>query len=91
MSSHTLLMVTMAISHFVEQDRDTLVHCTHSKTLTLPRLPLSGVVTFCRDAATPLTAEEGLTGILSQQREDTVKCYGCTDSYTEEEVIIISQ
>lgn len=50
--------------------------------------PLSGVVTFCRDSATPLTAEEGLTGLLSQQRDDSVKCYGSTDCYVDEEVML---
>ena len=44
-----------------------------------------GVVTFCRDSATPVAAEEGITGALSNERADAVKCYGNRDSLSQEE------
>lgn len=45
-----------------------------------------GVVTFCRDNATPVAAEEGLTGSLSADRLDAVKCYGQWEEFSPEEV-----
>ena len=45
-----------------------------------------GVVTFCRDSATPVAAEEGLTGYLSADRLDAVKCYGEWEEFSPEEV-----
>ena len=44
------------------------------------------MVTFCRDSATPVSAEEGLTGTLSTDREDSVKCYGQWEEFSQEEV-----
>ena len=44
------------------------------------------MVTFCRDSATPVAAEEGLTGLLSAEREDAVKCYGQYEEFSSEEV-----
>ena len=44
-----------------------------------------GVVTFCRDCSTPVAAEEGLTGSLSNERADAVKCYGEWDDFSAEE------
>ena len=87
MSRHILLMATMDISLSVEHDQDTQVDPTYwlHKSIPTPS-PSLGVVTFCRDASTPLSAEEGLTGVLSKEREDAVKCYGCSDDYTEKEV-----
>ena len=49
-------------------------------------LKMLGVVTFCRDSATPVAAEEGLTGSLSADRLDTVKCYGQWEEFSPEEV-----
>lgn len=36
---------------------------------------ITGVVTFCRDAATPERAEEGLSGYFLDRREDGIGCY----------------
>ena len=47
---------------------------------------LVGVVTFCRNSATPLAAEEGVTGVLSTERSDAVKCYGEMNERTSEDV-----
>eukprot|EP00731_Ephydatia_muelleri_P003723 Em0001g3723a len=35
----------------------------------------SGVVTFCCESVTPLRAEEGLSGVFLERREDGVGCY----------------
>ena len=43
-------------------------------------------MTFCRDSATPVAAEEGLTGSLSTERVDSVKCYGQWKEFSQEEV-----
>jgi AP endonuclease-2 len=45
------------------------------------------VVTFCRDEATPIAAEEGLTGKLSSGGD--IKGYGDLSAFTEDEVILI--
>lgn len=45
-----------------------------------------GVVTFCRNSATPISAEEGLTGILSSGTDSDIKGYGDLSTFTEEEV-----
>nr|XP_019811901.1 PREDICTED: DNA-(apurinic or apyrimidinic site) lyase 2 [Bos indicus] len=45
----------------------------------------SGVATFCKDSATPVAAEEGLSGLLSTQNGD-VGCYGNMDDFTQEEL-----
>lgn len=45
-----------------------------------------GVVTFCHSSATPCAAEEGLTGVLGEGREDSVGCYGQWKEFTPEEV-----
>ena len=52
--------------------------------ILIPRFP--GVVTFCRDSATPVAAEEGLTGCLSSERVDAVKCYGQWEEFSPDEV-----
>ena len=57
------------------------VHCT----------AIVGVVTFCRDCATPVAAEEGLTGSLSSERVDAVKCYGQWVEFSQEEVPVHTQ
>ena len=47
----------------------------------------SGVATFCRNSASPVAAEEGLTGLLpSCTKDDIIKCYGDLKSFTQEEV-----
>ncbi|XP_078730187.1 DNA-(apurinic or apyrimidinic site) endonuclease 2 [Lampetra fluviatilis] len=53
----------------------------------------SGVATYCRDVATPLAAEEGLSGLLrgaSGRRDDgsdgSVGCYGDTSEFTADEL-----
>uniref|UniRef100_A0A8C9PTZ8 exodeoxyribonuclease III n=1 Tax=Spermophilus dauricus TaxID=99837 RepID=A0A8C9PTZ8_SPEDA len=45
----------------------------------------SGVATFCKDSATPVAAEEGLSGLFATQNRD-VGCYGNTDEFTQEEL-----
>ncbi|XP_014437596.1 DNA-(apurinic or apyrimidinic site) lyase 2 isoform X3 [Tupaia chinensis] len=45
----------------------------------------SGVATFCKDSATPMAAEEGLSGLLATQNGD-VGCYGNMDAFTQEEL-----
>ncbi|XP_004606538.1 DNA-(apurinic or apyrimidinic site) endonuclease 2 [Sorex araneus] len=45
----------------------------------------SGVATFCKDSATPVAAEEGLSGLLASQSEN-VGCYGNMDAFTQEEL-----
>lgn len=48
-------------------------------------LPLIvGVVTFCRNSATPIAAEEGLTGILSSGGD--IGGYGDLSAFTDDEV-----
>ena len=37
-----------------------------------------------------MAAEEGLTGSLSTERVDAVKCYGQWEEFTREEVAIIN-
>ncbi|XP_066106098.1 DNA-(apurinic or apyrimidinic site) endonuclease 2 isoform X1 [Saccopteryx bilineata] len=45
----------------------------------------SGVATYCKDSATPVAAEEGLSGLLATQNGD-VGCYGNMDEFTQEEL-----
>ncbi|XP_045851631.1 DNA-(apurinic or apyrimidinic site) endonuclease 2 [Meles meles] len=45
----------------------------------------SGVATFCKDSATPMAAEEGLSGLLATHDGD-VGCYGNMDEFTQEEL-----
>ena len=45
------------------------------------------MVTFCRESALPVLAEEGLTGsLLSAKKRDAIGCYGDTSAFTEDEV-----
>ncbi|XP_024149429.1 DNA-(apurinic or apyrimidinic site) lyase 2 [Oryzias melastigma] len=48
----------------------------------------SGVATYCRDSATPLAAEEGLTGLLTNH-EDAVGCYGDQTEFSSEELQLL--
>uniref|UniRef100_A0A6I8N6U4 exodeoxyribonuclease III n=1 Tax=Ornithorhynchus anatinus TaxID=9258 RepID=A0A6I8N6U4_ORNAN len=45
----------------------------------------SGVATFCKDSATPVAAEEGLSGLLADNR-GAIGCYGDTEGFTEDEL-----
>lgn len=45
-----------------------------------------GVVTFCRNSATAVAAEEGLTGILSSGSQTNIKGYGDHSHFTDDEV-----
>ncbi|ESP01136.1 hypothetical protein LOTGIDRAFT_200437 [Lottia gigantea] len=44
----------------------------------------SGVATFCKEKFTPVKAEEGLSGCLTQQTDDNVGCYGYTEDFDED-------
>ncbi|XP_078677612.1 DNA-(apurinic or apyrimidinic site) endonuclease 2-like [Branchiostoma floridae x Branchiostoma belcheri] len=47
----------------------------------------SGVATYCKDGAMPIKAEEGLTGLLTNQKEgDIIGYYGDQTMFTEEEL-----
>ncbi|XP_044856321.1 DNA-(apurinic or apyrimidinic site) endonuclease 2 [Mauremys mutica] len=47
----------------------------------------SGVATFCKDSATPLAAEEGLSGLLARPGEGgAVGCYGDLGAFTPQEL-----
>ncbi|XP_056896633.1 DNA-(apurinic or apyrimidinic site) lyase 2 [Takifugu flavidus] len=45
----------------------------------------SGVATYCKDAATPFAAEEGLTGLLTTH-EGAVGCYGNQAEFSRDEL-----
>lgn len=46
----------------------------------------SGVANYCRDAATPCSAEEGLTSLLNQKDDGKVGCYGDVTHFSEDEL-----
>nr|XP_032626023.1 LOW QUALITY PROTEIN: DNA-(apurinic or apyrimidinic site) lyase 2 [Chelonoidis abingdonii] len=48
----------------------------------------SGVATFCKDSATPLAAEEGLSGLLARRAGEggAVGCYGDLGAFTPQEL-----
>ncbi|XP_028850769.1 DNA-(apurinic or apyrimidinic site) endonuclease 2 [Denticeps clupeoides] len=48
----------------------------------------SGVATFCRESATPVAAEEGLTGLLTNHG-DVVGCYGDQKDISSEELQLL--
>lgn len=48
----------------------------------------SGVATYCKDSATPLAAEEGLTGLLTNH-EGAVGCYGDHENFSTEELTLL--
>lgn len=48
----------------------------------------SGVATFCKDSATPVAAEEGLSGVFATLNGD-IGCYGNTDEFTQEELRLL--
>lgn len=45
----------------------------------------SGVAIFCKDSATPVAAEEGLSGLFATQNGD-IGCYGNMDEFSHEEL-----
>lgn len=45
-----------------------------------------GTANFCKDAATPFRAEEGLSDVLSRHLEDTVGSYGNHGEFETEEL-----
>lgn len=47
-----------------------------------------GVATYCKDNATPLAAEEGLTGLLPNNAGD-IGCYGNLSEFTDEELQLL--
>ncbi|XP_011246181.1 DNA-(apurinic or apyrimidinic site) endonuclease 2 isoform X3 [Mus musculus] len=48
----------------------------------------SGVATFCKDSATPVAAEEGLSGVFATLNGD-IGCYGNMDEFTQEELRVL--
>lgn len=52
------------------------------------RTGYSGVATYCKDSATPVTAEEGLTGLLANH-EGAVRCYGDPTEFSNEELQLL--
>ncbi|KAF7209334.1 DNA-(apurinic or apyrimidinic site) endonuclease 2 [Nothobranchius furzeri] len=48
----------------------------------------SGVATYCKDIGTPLAAEEGLTGLLTNH-EGAVGCYGDHTDFSNEELQLL--
>ncbi|PVD24879.1 hypothetical protein C0Q70_15369 [Pomacea canaliculata] len=50
------------------------------------RTGYSGTANFCKDAATPFRAEEGLSDVLSRHLEDTVGSYGNHGEFETEEL-----
>ncbi|XP_064632211.1 DNA-(apurinic or apyrimidinic site) endonuclease 2-like [Lineus longissimus] len=46
----------------------------------------SGVAIYCKDSATPESAEEGLTGLLNADIDDGIGCYGDQTVFSEEEL-----
>ena len=80
----------MLTFHFAAQGVDTQVCTTRTRTSKCNNYLLSGlylgVVTFCHSSATPCAAEEGLTGVLGEGREDSVGCHAQWKDFTAEEV-----
>lgn len=80
----------MLTFHFAAQGVDTQVCTTRTQTPKCNNYMLSGlylgVVTFCHSSATPCAAEEGLTGVLGEGREDSVGCHAQWKDFTAEEV-----
>jgi exonuclease III len=46
----------------------------------------SGVAIYCKDCATPVKAEEGLTGLLTPDIDDSIGCYGDQTVFSEDEL-----
>lgn len=50
--------------------------------------PYTGVATFCKDHATPFTAEEGLTGLLTSH-DGAVRCYSDHTEFSNEQLQLL--
>ncbi|XP_051914040.1 DNA-(apurinic or apyrimidinic site) lyase 2 [Hippocampus zosterae] len=48
----------------------------------------SGVATYCKDIATPIAAEEGLTGLLTNNA-GAIGCYGNQSEFTDDELQLL--
>lgn len=46
----------------------------------------AGVANFCKDATTPVGAEEGLSGLLTSHSEGRVGSYGNMTEFSNEEL-----
>ncbi|XP_052284812.1 DNA-(apurinic or apyrimidinic site) endonuclease 2-like [Dreissena polymorpha] len=46
----------------------------------------SGVANYCKDSATPVKAEEGLSGGLTTNKNGSIGCYGNQTSFLEDEL-----
>lgn len=46
------------------------------------------MATFCKDSATPVAAEEGLSGVFATLNGD-IGCYGNMDEFTQEELRVL--
>ncbi|XP_067095168.1 DNA-(apurinic or apyrimidinic site) lyase 2 [Osmerus mordax] len=49
----------------------------------------SGVATYCKDSASPFSAEEGLTGLLNTSHEGAVGSYGNQREFSSEELQLL--
>lgn len=56
--------------------------------ILLPFLICTGVATYCKDSATPIAAEEGLTGLLTHH-EGAVGCYGDQTEFCSKELQLL--
>ncbi|KAH3881672.1 hypothetical protein DPMN_005599 [Dreissena polymorpha] len=45
-----------------------------------------GVANYCKDSATPVKAEEGLSGGLTTNKNGSIGCYGNQTSFLEDEL-----
>ena len=52
-------------------------------------LSFLGVATYCKDSASPFSAEEGLTGLLNTTHEGTVGSYGNQREFSCEELQLL--
>ena len=56
------------------------------------RLPYSaGVATYVRDGATPVNAEQGLSGDLTTDEDSAIGHYGDHGDFTEEELELLDR
>ena len=52
-------------------------------------LSFLGVATYCKDSASPFSAEEGLTGLLNTSHEGAVGSYGNQKEFSSEELQLL--
>lgn len=67
---------------------DPVMDPAQCKLILLSSLVCAGVATYCKDSATPLAAEEGLTGVLTNH-EEAVGCYGDHADFSSEELQLL--